>query len=270
MIDNEDKILEVAKSFNIKELSLVVQRIIDIYKNIDTRNYNVYQKADGTFVTDIDYLIEESLLNCIKENFPTDNLVTEEFNSNNEISKRTWIIDPIDGTMHFLKKDFFWGTQLAFQDEESMLFSVVYMPRINEFYFAVRNKGTYLNGERVFKVQTYDAEKAMVEFVGSYFKESIDKLSLLFQFMKTEDAPKVRNILYINACCAGFTNLIAGRTDAIVLSAKKPWDIIPGKFLCHEVGIEAQVVKGSQGLFLFANDQQIASLFARAKPTSNV
>lgn len=100
--------------------------------------YSIKQKDDATFVTDSDYMVEKSIIEDIREKYPDDNFVTEEFNSNNTIKGRTWIIDPIDGTIHHMKNSIFWGIQLAFVDHGETQFSIIYIPKLNEVYYAVK------------------------------------------------------------------------------------------------------------------------------------
>ena len=47
----------------------------------------------------------------------------------------------------------------------------------------------------------------------------------------------ISNILHINSCCISYTNLAMGRTDALIVSTNKPWDVMPGEFLCKELGL---------------------------------
>ena len=77
---------------------------------------------DSIFVTDSDLLVEKTIIDKIREIYPTDNFVTEEFNNENTIQNRTWIIDPIDGTAHYMRNSIFWGVQLAFVDDGEIKF----------------------------------------------------------------------------------------------------------------------------------------------------
>ena len=71
--------------------------------------------------------------------------------------------------------------------------------------------------------------------------------------MNSED--RVANFMHINACCWAFANLVSGRTDALVLSTIKPWDILPGMMLAKEAGMDAITI-GTQNLF--TNNPQLA------------
>lgn len=48
---------------------------------------------------------------------------------------------------------------------------------------------------------------------------------------------KILGFLHINSCCFAFCNLIAGRSDVLISSVKRPWDTFPGELMCRELGI---------------------------------
>ena len=60
---------------------------------------------------------------------PKDNFITEERNPNNKVDGRTWVIDPIDGTVAFIKGLPTWGMQLAFVDNNITQFAIIYLPK---------------------------------------------------------------------------------------------------------------------------------------------
>ena len=64
-------------------------------------------------------------------------------------------------------------------------------------------------------------------------------------FNKLQTNPiKPANFMYINTCCFAFANLLSGRTNTLVLSATKPWDVIPGIFMVQEAGINSYSING--------------------------
>ena len=123
------------------ELNLGLKIIQDVYMNSKSINsYNIAIKPNHTLVTSADLEIENYLIEKIKEKYPNDNFLTEENNPEGTLSDRTWIIDPIDGTSHFVKNTGFWGTQVAFYDKDKVKFAIIYLPVTNEVYYAAENK----------------------------------------------------------------------------------------------------------------------------------
>lgn len=229
------------------EFDLAYQGILAAYERIkEMKVTKVQAKPDKTFVTEADLIVEEVLINAIRKRFPDDNFVTEETNNQNEVKDRTWIIDPIDGTSHYMKDSLFFGIQLAFYDEGEVQFSILFLPKVNELYYASKGNGVYLNHKKISLRDPVDVGQCTVEFCGSLHKKTEEKRKVLEFLMNSED--RVANFMHINACCWAFANLVAGRTDALVLSTTKPWDIIPGMMLAKEAGIEPIVI-GNLTLF---------------------
>lgn len=194
-------------------------------------------KEDSTFVTESDLLVEKMLIDNIREKYPNDNFVTEEFNNENTIQERTWIIDPIDGTAHYMKGSLFWGIQLAFVDKGEVQFSIIYLPKIDETYYAIKGKGAYLNHKKIGVRKNVPLNESIVEICGSAHKLTTEKQIIFNALLNYK--PRPANFMHINSCCFAFSNLLSGRSNTLVLSTIKPWDIIPGVFLVQEAGIES-------------------------------
>lgn len=230
------------RNYNLKEntydeeFDLAYRVIIEAYEKIEGKKITrIDTKPDKSFVTEADLIVESVLIKAIKERFPTDNFVTEESNNQNKIKNRTWVIDPIDGTIHYMKDSIFFGIQLAFIDKNEIQFSIIYLPKLNEMYYSLKGNGTFLNHKKVIKRDSVDVNQSIVEFCGSLHKFYDEKKQIFENLLMCEGS--VVNYIHINSCCVAFTNLLVGRTDALIVSTKKSWDILPGIMLCKEAGI---------------------------------
>jgi len=235
-----------------KEFELAYSSIIKAYDLIKKKNIvNIKIKKDSTFVTESDLIIEKSLVDNINYVYPHDNFVTEEFNNENTIKDRTWVIDPIDGTHHYMKNSIFWGIQLAFVDKGEIKFSIIYLPKLNEIYYAIKGKGVYLNHKRI-NYQEYPINESIVEFCGSIHKKYNEKKNIFDNMLNSSLRPG--NFMHINSCCIAFTNLLSGRTNTLVVSTIKPWDILPGLFMVEEAGFKKY---SKNDLLIYSNTTDI-------------
>lgn len=242
------------------ELNFANQLVKDAYEQIKyTNKFAIYSKSDASLVTDTDLAIEKYLLQEISKKFPNDNFVTEENYPNNKMNSRTWIIDPIDGTSHFIKKDGFWGIQLAFYDQEETQFAVIYLPEKAELYYAAKNQGAYINNNKILPSTPVPSSQAIVEFGGSISKE-LDTKKTYLQNLLNDDQLSVANILHINASCISYTNLVSGKTDALITSTKTLWDIMPGEFLCKECGIPLIYLDFNETVKLLTTNEELKNL----------
>ena len=254
------------KGFNYdEELELALQLIKEAYEQIKYNlSFKVYTKDNDTLVTDSDLAIENFLTTKIKEKFPSDNFMTEENFPDNALYDRTWIIDPIDGTAHFIKKDNFWGIQLAFYDKEETRFSIIYLPERNELYYAAKEQGAYLNNNKILPRDLPPLNQTTVEFCGSLLNK-FDEKKMYFEKLIQNGRLTVANILHINSCCIAYTNLITGKTDALISSVDRSWDIMPGELLCRECGFDVTYLDFDKSLRLITNNDEIKNIILSLK-----
>lgn len=218
----------------------------------DLIKINIRVKEDSTFVTESDLLVEKMLIDNIREKFPTDNFVTEEFNNENTIQNRTWVIDPIDGTAHYMKKSIFWGIQLAFVDKGEIQFSIICIPKLSEMFYAIKGKGAYLNNKKINLKENVPLNESTIEFCGSCHKKYVEKQRIFEKLLNNEIRPA--NYMHINSCCFAFANLLTGRTNTLILSTVKQWDILPGIFMTQEAGLKSYTIPG---LTIYSNTEDI-------------
>lgn len=243
-----------------EELSYAIKIVKEAYDVIKlNKSFQVFTKQDNTLVTNVDVKVETFLIKKIKQKYPNDVLVTEETYPNNKLQNRTWIIDPIDGTVHFIKGLPFWGIQLCFYDKNSTKFAIIYLPAINEFYYSAENQGAYMNNNKLFPKAPVDISQSVVEFGGSLYKE-LDSKKIYLNRLIEKDKIKVANLLHVNSSCASFTNLASGKVDALITSSHKPWDIMPGMHICEEVGIKEYSLTFDNELTLLTNNKEIKKL----------
>jgi len=64
-------------------------------------------------------------------------------------SSYKWIIDPIDGTVNFANGIPLCCVSIAIEKDGMIIMGAVYNPMMNEFFFAEKNQGAYLNDQRM-------------------------------------------------------------------------------------------------------------------------
>lgn len=217
-----------------KELNLATKAILEATKKITFKGIeHLKVKRDKTIATNVDENVEKYIINKILAMFPNDNFVSEEENANNQLKNRSWIIDPIDGTNTFVKGYPNWGTQLAFFVDNDIKFSIIYIPKYNEMYVAVKNNGVWVNGKKVNKPASNALNMCCVEWVGKL----CDKLELkTFADLFMHFNGKVMFNQYIWGACIDFTNLVSGKCDTLISSVQTAWDFMPGEFMLKEQG----------------------------------
>lgn len=218
-----------------KEFKLAKKLIRYVGKHIINHSAGkVSSKGKFDFVTDKDFESEQYLINNIKKSFANDNFLTEESYSQSQILDRTWIIDPIDGTHNFMNNFHIFCVQLAFYDAGNTQFSIIYIPKLDEFYYAIRNQGAYLNEKRL-KIDSLADPKTML--VDADFSKNSDVMRLNFNIMEEieNNCLSFRDLGSYGCECAFFAS---GRFAIYYHINRKinPWDRMPGELLCIEAG----------------------------------
>lgn len=106
----------------------------------------VQSKSDGTPVTLADKGAEELLRRFVKQRFPTDGIIGEEFGVEPGTSGFDWVFDPIDGTKSFVAGVPLFGTMIGVLDRrsgEEPVVGVIHLPGLDETVWASRGAGAW-------------------------------------------------------------------------------------------------------------------------------
>src|ERR1044072_6791156 len=92
-------------------------------------------------VTIADKTASKIIVEGLLEAFPSDGILSEEeIDAPERLDKmRVWMIDPIDGTWGFIRKDGDFGVQIALTENGAVTLGVVYLPLHDILYYASKN-----------------------------------------------------------------------------------------------------------------------------------
>lgn len=110
----------------------------------------IQEKQDQSdIVTEVDLASERKIVSHIKTRFPNDTIVAEETGYHGGTGTGTWVIDPIDGTSNFAAGVPWFGIMVAYMEKGIVTASGIYLPALDELYYAERGRGSYCNGKRI-------------------------------------------------------------------------------------------------------------------------
>ncbi len=115
--------------------------IMDVYK----RDFAVEYKTDNSPVTAADKGANLMIYDYLKKRFPYYAVLSEELPDEKERldNEWCWIVDPLDGTRDFVKKNGEFSVNIALAHNHEVVLGVIYVPVTKELYFAVKNNGAY-------------------------------------------------------------------------------------------------------------------------------
>ena len=228
---------------------------------------DLHTRAKGTFdlVTDVDFAMEKFISSAIESEFGGDCVVGEELNPLRELpAGRSWTVDPIDGTVNMAHGLPLFGVQCAFCIDGTPLASVIFLPRFDELYTALKGGGVRLNGETV-SVSKAPLRDAVVS-VGDYSHRTAAHAERQAQLVgKVYD--KVAKLRHFGAASVDFSWFAAGRTNGFVMFTRNLWDLVPGVLMSEEAGGVVRSVNGGKYDFseegvVVAATEEIADEFA--------
>lgn len=118
--------------------------ILSIY-NDPTSDFQIEKKADDSPLTIADKKAHETIAKYL-QNTPYP-LLSEEGKCLSYSERRTWttlwIVDPLDGTKEFIKRNGEFTVNIALVHNSIPIMGVIYLPVKRELYFAGENLGAY-------------------------------------------------------------------------------------------------------------------------------
>ena len=120
------------------------------------------RKADRSLVTAADRQAETYLRERIRQSFPDDEIVGEEFGTESGSSDRRWIVDPIDGTFSFVAGVPLFGVLVGVEVGGETIAGAAHFPALDETFAARRGGGCHVNGARTHTRPTQQLSEALV------------------------------------------------------------------------------------------------------------
>ena len=138
-----------------------IQKIIDIAHQAGSaimavyqQDFSVYEKQDSSPLTEADLASHRCIEQALREYTPDIPLLSEE-SAEGDIQQRQswdryWLIDPLDGTKEFIKKNGEFTVNIALIENHEPVMGVVYAPAIDTTYYGTLQGGAYCirNGQK--------------------------------------------------------------------------------------------------------------------------
>lgn len=251
-----------------KELSFITDKIKEAYTNYGASGpQDVRSKSAFDLVTEVDVNIECFLTDAILAAFPGDRIHAEELHSSQEITGRTWVIDPIDGTCNFAHGIPTYGIQCCLFDGGAPKMAVIYLPCQQELYTCIAGQGCYLNGKKVTVDKAATADNAVIS-VGDFTHKS-DALAARQYKAVGYLYPRVAKLRMYGAASVDFAFFVSGRLSATVFTTRNLWDIAPGILMSEEaggivMGLDGKPYDFSKDGVMLAANEEIAKLMTEA------
>lgn len=199
-----------------------------VARQMKAEGLKVWNKDGGSPVTDADLAVDKLLKERLGAARPEYGWLSEETADDPARLKqsRLFVVDPIDGTVAFIKERPYWAVSIAVVEDGQPVVGVVHAPELDETFTAVVGEGAFLNGERIHASACDAVEGCGMLGDGPMFRHPA------WPTPWPEMRIETRNSIAYRMC------LVAeGRFDAaIALTAKNEWDLAAADLICREAG----------------------------------
>lgn len=184
-------------------------------------------------VTEADHAAEKAIIAVIQSKFPDHFILSEEAGKIIQDSAYKWIIDPIDGTINFAHGIPLNCVSIAIEHKGEMLMGAVYNPHMNEFFFAEKGKGAFLNDKAIHVSNESEVIKAclVTGFPYTYLDMANGPLEIFERFIRKGIPVRRLGSAAIDLCWVA-----AGRFDGFYEHKLEAWDSAAGYLIVEEAG----------------------------------
>lgn len=246
------------------EQKIIEKALKSCYKKF-IKNKEILAEAKGEkdFVSNIDKNIELYLIEVFKKHFPNFSFISEEFNPETKQLDKVIVIDPIDGTCNFINNICLYGIQVAFIENNEIVLSAIYLPLLNEFYFAKKGKGAFLNGKRLLNNRPTPIDNAIVS-VGDFSRNNKATHDIQMKIIDNLK-DKVMKIKMFGSASVDMAFVSSKKTNGYVSFATNIWDYASGILLARESGLIVESLDEdshnfSSSSIVIADSQELVNL----------
>ena len=189
----------------------------------------ISMKGFQDWLTIADGTVEREFRAMIAEAFPGDAVMGEE--QGGGTSERLWIIDPIDGTSNFARRDRQWCVSIGFVLNGRPELGLIHAPALGEMWLARRGGGATLNGLPIRCSTNTDLRRSTIECGWSTRRPTEEYLGIVTRLFAEGSSVK-RSA----SGALGVAHAANGRTDAYIETHINSWDVAAGLVIAGEAG----------------------------------
>ena len=198
---------------------------------------SVHMKGHLDLVTAADREVERFLTDGLSRLFPEDGVFGEEGAAVTGKSGRTWIIDPIDGTLNFVRGSEHWALSVGLLHNGSPEFGIIHAPARDQLLIGGRELRPTLNGRALNPSAALDRSSAVVAVSLNPAFPASERLAAM-EFIMADARMAFRNY---GSAAISLMELAAGQVDGYVGLGLSTWDVMGGLAIVRALGMEDTV-----------------------------
>lgn len=183
--------------------------------------------------------VQETIVSLLQRECPGDSILAEEGPEDEPLAvdaQQLWIVDPVCGSLNFVRGIPFFAISIALRVEGSLRLGVVYDPMRDELFDACRGEAPRLNGQPIAVLPTAEGpefwEQAWVGTDLPYSGPRRDEALWVFERISKE----VTSHTVMGSPALGLCYVAAGRLHAYWTLDAKPWDVAAAGVILEQAG----------------------------------
>ncbi|MDF2612967.1 MAG: inositol monophosphatase [Clostridia bacterium] len=220
------------------------------------------KSTETDIVTEVDKWSDKFITDHIRKDYPDHSILSEEQGKMNEGDVYEWIIDPIDGTTNYLHGFPIHSISIALEKNGQTILGAVYIPRLREFFYAIKGQGAFLNDKPIHIACNNKLNQCLLSTGFPYDKHISQHNNLA---ISNSLIPKVQDIRRMGSAAVDLCYTACGRLDGYWEFKISKWDIAAGKLIVEEAGgrVDTSLLKkenGEWGINLVSGNEEVVRL----------
>jgi myo-inositol-1(or 4)-monophosphatase len=216
--------------------------LMDRYERLERIDY----KSARDIVTEADHLSEELVIAAIQEQYPADAILAEESGAHPAVEAgaagaaagRTWVIDPLDGTVNYANGLPHFCVSIGLVVDERPIVGVVLDPSRHETFAATADGPATLNGRPI----AASSKDKLSDYLISLALSGRSVVSRARALRK-----EIRVSRSMGSAALGVAYVANGRFDAFVQETSlSPWDVAAAGLIAERAGAVLTAFDGSR------------------------
>ncbi|CAJ1194689.1 inositol monophosphatase family protein [Companilactobacillus paralimentarius] len=193
-------------------------------KSVDTK------KNRNDLVTNFDKKTERYVNSELKRAFPEATIVSEEGYGDlvTDMSGLVFFVDPIDGTMNFVKRGDDFASMIGAYIDGKPLIGAIIDVMGNNIYHGGKEIGLFINDERIDIPRNLPLVEGLVDVSAP--------MALANKFNVQDVIKKSSGFRVYGSAGIIFGHLLTGK-EVMYMSYLAPWDLAAGRVLCEAAGM---------------------------------
>ena len=197
-----------------------------VYRTLELKG-NVFDNI----VTDVDVAVQERLVEVLSQRYPDTAFLNEE-ETTHTMSDRMWIIDPIDGTKNFVRRQEDYAISVAYYDHGLPVFGVVVDVAKDLWYVGIEGEGAWLNDQELPQVIARPLKQSVMDVN----LKTLDQLRIHYG----AEVYALSHTLFahrsIGSGALSLCRIAAGKHDLYIGDHLSIWDYAAGAIILRAVG----------------------------------